>query len=111
MTNNFKVKVGERVLVLDLDTDGKGRESCTEGWEHPSTGWHLEAYNNLLLPDGSKIVSQNVGNITVYSVVFTNRRFVLEGNFKEFGEKQQPIAVFVGSAISSSLDEWYYVED
>jgi hypothetical protein len=111
MTNNFKVKVGERVLILDLDTDRKGRESCTEGWEHPSVGWDLEAYNNLLLPDGSKIVSQNIGNITVYSVVFTNKRFVLSDNSKEFGEEQQPVAVLVESAISSEMDEWHYVED
>ena len=56
--------------------------------------------NSITLPDGGTIirVERVSSDITIIFLVF-KRRWVLEGNFKEFGEEKLPLAIRIDNCV------------
>jgi len=119
----YKVKIHDSVFKFMLDMEGEGRNTefdkvhISNGWDVDCTGY-IKPY---VLPDGTIISTQSLcyeddGKLrkdhgkTVYLCTFVNRRFVLEGNFKEFGEEVVPLCIHIESGIARELNTAYTCE-
>ena len=121
----YKVKIHDSVFKFMLDMEGEGQDTSFERC-HVSEGWDMDCtglYYTHTLPDGTIISVRNLGledtedgifrkdrDKKVYLCTFVNRRFVLEGNFKEFGEEVVPLCVHIESGIARELNTAYTCE-
>ncbi len=108
----YKVKIDDTIIRLDLDVagEGEGSEVLDVGAVPLAEGWDMEIQRwtrDFVLPDGSRVTLEQIGNTTMVAVVFRNQLFRDAYNSKYFGTSKVPLAIHVYGTWGP--DCWYFI--